>query len=114
MKNFTINTLRENRSAAWEKAKTFLDTHRTENGTLSAEDAATYDRMEAEVIALGKETEPTALFKSVLNISMGQIFCLLMILAGIAMIIYALKTKPVTYPKTSKSKGNSNARKRKG
>ena len=41
MKNFTINTLRENRSAAWEKAKTFLDTHRTENGTLSAEDAAT-------------------------------------------------------------------------
>ncbi|MBR0519890.1 MAG: prolipoprotein diacylglyceryl transferase, partial [Spirochaetales bacterium] len=66
------------------------------------------------IIALGKETEPTALFKSVLNISMGQIFCLLMILAGIAMIIYALKTKPVTYPKTSKSKGNSNARKRKG
>ena len=57
MKNFTINTLRENRAAAWEKAKTFLDTHRTENGTLSAEDAAQYDQMEAEIVALGKEIE---------------------------------------------------------
>ncbi len=57
MMNFTINTLRENRAAAWEKAKTFLDTHRTGNGTLSAEDNAAYERMEAEVIALGKEIE---------------------------------------------------------
>ena len=57
MKNFTINTLRENRAAAWEKAKTFLDAHRTENGTLSAEDAAQYDQMEAEIVALGKEIE---------------------------------------------------------
>ena len=52
-----INTLRENRARAWEKAKAFLDVHRTENGTLSAEDAATYEKMEAEVVDLGKEIE---------------------------------------------------------
>ena len=52
-----INELRENRSKAWEAAKNFLDTHQTENGTLSADDAATYDRMEAEVVNLGREIE---------------------------------------------------------
>ena len=57
MKNFTVNELRENRARAWEQAKAFLDTHRTENGTLSAEDAAVYDRMEADVVNLGKEIE---------------------------------------------------------
>ena len=50
-----INELRENRAKAWEAAKNFLDTHQTENGTLSAEDAATYDRMEADVVNLGAE-----------------------------------------------------------
>ena len=50
-----INELRDNRAKAWEAAKNFLDTHQTEKGTLSAEDAATYDRMEAEVVSLGKE-----------------------------------------------------------
>ena len=54
------------------------------------------------IIALGRETEPTALFKSFLNISLGQIFCLLMILGGVAMVIYALKTPPVVYAKASK------------
>ena len=53
----TINELRENRARAWEQAKTFLDEHRTENGMLSAEDASTYDRMEADVVNLGKEIE---------------------------------------------------------
>ena len=58
------------------------------------------------IIALGKETEPTALFKSILNISLGQIFCLVMILGGAAVIIYALKTQPVVYAKASrKGKG---------
>ena len=52
---FTINTLRENRARAWEACKNYLDTHRTENGTLSAEDNAAYERMEAEVVALGNE-----------------------------------------------------------
>jgi HK97 family phage major capsid protein len=57
MKHFTINELRENRKRAWEQAKAFLDSHRTENGTLSAEDSAAYDRMEAEIVNLGKEIE---------------------------------------------------------
>ena len=52
---FNINDLRERRASLWQEAKAFLDTHRTENGTLSAEDGATYDRMEAELIDLGKE-----------------------------------------------------------
>ena len=57
MKNFTINELRENRAKSWEAAKAFLDSHRTDKDTLSAEDSETYDRMEAEIIALGKEIE---------------------------------------------------------
>ena len=56
-KNFTINELCENRNRAWEQAKAFLDGHRTENGTLSPEDAAAYERMEADVVNLGKEIE---------------------------------------------------------
>ena len=54
---FTINTLRENRAKAWEACKNFLDSHRTENGTLTAEDNATYEKMEVEVVALGREIE---------------------------------------------------------
>lgn len=49
--------LREKRTKAWETAKAFLDSHRGENGILSAEDAATYDKMEAEIVNLGKEIE---------------------------------------------------------
>lgn len=52
-----ILTLREKRAKAWDAAKAFLDTHRGNDGTLSAEDGQTYDRMEAEVINLGKEIE---------------------------------------------------------
>lgn len=51
----TILELREKRSKAWEATKAFLDSHRTERGTLSAEDDATYDRMEQEITDLGKE-----------------------------------------------------------
>lgn len=43
------------------------------------------------IIAWGKEVEPTALFKSVFNISMGQILCFLMIAAGIIFILISLK-----------------------
>ena len=57
MKIFTLNELRTERNRVWEQAKAFLDTHRTENGMLSAEDAAQYDRMEADVVNLGKEIE---------------------------------------------------------
>lgn len=51
----TITELRTKRAKAWEAAKAFLDSHRTENGTLSAEDDATYSRMEAEITDLSKE-----------------------------------------------------------
>ena len=51
----TITELRTKRAKAWEAAKAFLDSHRTENGTLSAEDDATYSRMEVEITDLSKE-----------------------------------------------------------
>lgn len=52
-----ILDLMEKRAKTWEAAKAFLDTHRTENGTISAEDNTTYEKMEADVVALGKEIE---------------------------------------------------------
>ena len=51
----TILELREKRAKAWEATKAFLDSHRTDKGTLSAEDDATYSRMEQEITDLGKE-----------------------------------------------------------
>ena len=51
----TILELREKRNTAWNAAKAFLDSHRTEKGTLSAEDDATYSKMEQEITDLGKE-----------------------------------------------------------
>ena len=52
-----ILELREKRAKAWEAAKAFLDSKRGADGLLSAEDTATYDKMEADVVALGKEIE---------------------------------------------------------
>ena len=52
-----ILELREKRAKAWEAAKAFLDAKRTQEGFVSAEDAATYDKMEADVVNLGKEIE---------------------------------------------------------
>ena len=51
----TINELREKRNNAWNAAKAFLDSHRTEKGTLTAEDDATYTKMEQDIVDLGKE-----------------------------------------------------------
>ena len=51
----TINELREKRNTAWNAAKAFLDSHRTEKGTLTAEDDATCTRMEQDIADLGKE-----------------------------------------------------------
>ena len=51
----TILELREKRAKAWEAAKAFLDSHRKENGILSAEDDAAYTKMEQEITDLGKE-----------------------------------------------------------
>ena len=52
-----ILELREKRAKAWEAAKNCLDSKRGTDGLLSAEDTATYDKMEADVVALGKEIE---------------------------------------------------------
>jgi len=52
-----ILELREKRAKAWDAAKAFLDTKRSGDGLVSAEDTATYDKMEADVVALGKEIE---------------------------------------------------------
>ena len=51
----TILEMREKRAKAWEAAKAFLDSHRTDKGVLSAEDDAAYSRMEQEITDLGKE-----------------------------------------------------------
>ncbi len=45
----TIQELREKRNTAWNAAKAFLESHRTEKGTLTAEDDATYTRMEQDL-----------------------------------------------------------------
>ena len=50
----TILELREKRNTAWNAAKAFLESHRTEKGTLTAEDDATYTQMEQEINDLGK------------------------------------------------------------
>ena len=52
-----ILELREKRAKAWEAAKAFLDSKRGEDGLLSAEDTAAYEKMEQEVVDLGKEIE---------------------------------------------------------
>lgn len=52
-----ILELREKRAKAWEAAKAFLDTKRGTDGLISAEDTATYEKMESDVVALGKEID---------------------------------------------------------
>ncbi len=52
-----ILELREKRAKAWETAKAFLDTKRGADGIVSAEDTAIYDKMEADVVALGNEID---------------------------------------------------------
>lgn len=49
--------LREKRAKAWEAAKAFLESKRGADGMMSAEDTASYDKMEADVVNLGKEIE---------------------------------------------------------
>lgn len=45
----TIIELRQQRAEHWEKMKNFLNTHEQSNGTLNADDTATYENMEAEM-----------------------------------------------------------------
>jgi len=52
-----ILELREKRAKAWDAAKAFLDSKRGTDGLLSAEDVAVYEKMEADVVNLGKEID---------------------------------------------------------
>ena len=52
-----IQELIDKRAQLWNAAKAFLDEHTDKDGKLSAEDAATYDKMEADVVAYGKDIE---------------------------------------------------------
>ena len=52
-----IQELREKRAKAWDAAKAFLDTKRGSDGLLAAEDVATYEKMESDVVNLGKEID---------------------------------------------------------
>ncbi len=52
-----ILELREKRANLWDSTKAFLDSRRNDKGMLSAEDTATYESMEADVVNLGKEID---------------------------------------------------------
>ena len=52
-----ILELREKRAKAWDAAKSFLDSKRGNDCLISAEDKATYEKMEADVVNLGKEID---------------------------------------------------------
>ncbi len=53
----TVQELIEKRAKAWEMAKEFVNTHEDKNGNLSAEDAATYSRMENDIEELTNSIE---------------------------------------------------------
>ena len=52
-----ILEMRQKRGKIWDKAKAFLDEHQDANGMMSAEDTATYEKMEREVVDLGHAIE---------------------------------------------------------
>lgn len=52
-----IIELQEKRAKVWKQAKDFLDEKQTKSDILSAEDNAQYERMEKEVVNLGKEID---------------------------------------------------------
>lgn len=52
-----IQNLRNKRHEIWNKAKTFLEDKRNDEGFVSDEDTTTYEKMEEEVVSLGKEID---------------------------------------------------------
>lgn len=52
-----IVELRHKRAALWEQAKNFLDSAKRDGDVLSADDVAAYEKMEAELVSMGKEIE---------------------------------------------------------
>ena len=55
----TIEELIEKRGDLWDKAKKFLDTHTADDGTISAKDAATFEKMEADINVLSEQIKRT-------------------------------------------------------
>ena len=53
----TITELMNKRAQAWDAAKKWLDEKTDENGLMTAEDAQTYDRMEADIKTLSDQIE---------------------------------------------------------
>ena len=51
-----IRAMREKRVKLWEAAKAFVESRKDVSGTLSAEDSATYDQMEADVIRMARKS----------------------------------------------------------
>lgn len=49
--------LMETRARLWDRAKRFLDERRDASGLLNADDNAAYERMEADLMALGREID---------------------------------------------------------
>ena len=49
--------LREKRAKIWDTAKNFLEHHRDANGLVTAEAEAQYEKMETDMVALGREIE---------------------------------------------------------
>ncbi|GHU77492.1 hypothetical protein AGMMS49992_25520 [Clostridia bacterium] len=90
-----ILSLREKRAAEWERAKSFLDTSRDENGLVSPENAAIYEKMESQIVAMGKEIdrlERQASIEAEMN-------------APTSAPIYIAPTKPQTEAKPSRASG---------
>lgn len=52
-----ILELREKRAKLWDSTKSFLDSRRNDKGLLCVEDTETYEKMEADVVSLGKEID---------------------------------------------------------
>ena len=53
----TVQELITKRAKVWEMAKEFVNSHEDKNGNLSAEDTATYNKMEAEIEELTNSIE---------------------------------------------------------
>ena len=53
----TIIDLRNKRANLWEQTKSFLEEHRGADGLVTADAVETYDKMVADVQALGAEIE---------------------------------------------------------
>lgn len=52
-----ILDLRQKRGELWDRAKAYLNEHEREDGTLSAEDRGVYEKMEADIVSMGKDIE---------------------------------------------------------